>query len=247
MKMRLEKLAMLLSAAALILLLPTLGDAQKEAKKLTPEQAADLDAQNINDLVTAYRLVEFGQKNKAPEALITAASLFRKLATLEMNAASEKPEISADEDAPKGTLLDKEEPPPDLAAKANELFAQALLMGNDQKLNLGPLINDAKSRKLFRSPVGGPKQIARMIGAQQKHVFHFNLQAQYPTTFGFRSTMPMRVTAVRGSNDNVYGGGIGTMGSATWHPGGQPGAPVNVTITVKNVAPIPAQYQFWLK
>jgi len=243
MKMR-DKLALLAAALMLTLAMPNSGAAQKE---LTPEQAADIDAQNINDLVTAYRLVEFGQKNKAPEALITAGSLFRKLSTLEMTASAEKPEITTEDDASKDDLVDKVEPAPDYAAKANELFAQALLMGKDLNLKLAPLINEAKSRKVYRSPVNGPKRIVRAIGPQQKHVYHFKLQALYPTTFGFQSSMPMRVTAVRGSNDNLYGGGIGTIGSATWRPGGQPGEPVSVTIMVKNVTPTQAQYQFWLK
>lgn len=243
MKKSVQKMALLLSAMALVLL-PGVGDAQKQPGG---EREADLAAQNINDLVAAYRLVEIGQTNKAPEALITAASLFRELARVTGSDAEEKPEISADEGAPKGELLDKEVAAPDLAAKADELFAMAALMGKEQKLDLTGLIKQIKSRDVHRSPVGGMKRIVRAIGPQQKHVYRFKLQAVYPTTFGFQSTMPMRVTAVRGSNDNLYGGGVGTIGSATWRPGGSPGEPVSVTIMVKNVTPVQAQYQFWLK
>src|SRR5262245_4894310 len=59
------------------------------------EPAADQKGQDIGDLVLAYRLVEIGRdkKNPSPEALVTAAGLFRKLAKVSMPAINDQPTI----------------------------------------------------------------------------------------------------------------------------------------------------------
>src|SRR6516164_5837702 len=89
--------------------------------------AADPKGRDIADLMLAYRLVEIGRdkKNPAPEALITAAGLFRKLAK------------GADKGA---KLVDETAKAPDLQAKADELFDEAEALGAKLKLNLAPLI-----------------------------------------------------------------------------------------------------------
>lgn len=227
-----------------LVLLPGMSAAQKKSEVAEEEQAQD---QDIEDLVTAYRLVELGEKNKAPEALITAASLFRKLAKVEMGVFAEKPEITADEGADKSELVDEDAPLPDLDAQADALFAQALLMGQQLKLNLGPLVNVAKNRTIYRHPIGGPKSKSRMIGPGQNDAYHYKLKANSPTNFGFRSNVPMRVVVIRNDTNSLLFDRMGTVGSDAWFPRDKKDGKVGVTVRIRNPAKVRGNYQFWLR
>src|SRR5262245_16627338 len=56
------------------------GDKTTDGKK--PEEPAKLDAAGaaVEDLAMAFRLAEYGRSTKSPEALITAAGIFQRLA-----------------------------------------------------------------------------------------------------------------------------------------------------------------------
>jgi len=238
---------LLLTGVLALLLTSSAVDAQKKADSLSAEEAAEAQRQTIDELMTAYWLIEFGEKNKAPEALITAASLFRKLARVEMSACTEKPDITADPEGVKSDLVDQEAEAPNFDVQANTLFAQALVMGNELKLNLGPLVNSAKNRTEYRHPVGGPKNKSRFIGPHQNDTYHFKLQSNSPTNFGFRSNVPMRVTVVRNATNHVMLDRMGTVSSAAWLANNNKSGPVGITLQVRNPAKVRAQYHFWLK
>jgi len=237
-------LAGVLSVTLALLLIPSPVDAQKNANGATNSED---EGQIIDDLVTAYRLVEFGEKNKAPEALITAASLFRKIARVQMDVCAEKPEITTDMDETKNDLVDEDAEAPDFDLQAKTLFAQALLMGNELKLDLGPLVNNAKNRTEYRHPIGGPKSKSRFIGPHQHDTYHFKLQANAPTNFGFSANVPMRVSVVRNDTNTLLMDRTGIVGSAAWRPQSKKGGPVGITVAVRNPARVRAKYHFWLK
>jgi hypothetical protein len=210
--------------------------------------AADPKGRDIADLMLAYRLVEIGRdkKNPAPEALITAAGLFRKLAKVSMTTITDKPMIEPAEGADKGAkLVDETAKAPDLQAKADELFDEAEALGAKLKLNLAPLIKQTKERVSDRSPVGGPRTVARVIGGKQTHVFRFDIHAHQPTHFGIRASIPLRVSVVRSDNDNPMAAGVIAIGEHTWVPGGNI-SPVPITIRITNLSTQPAEYQFLL-
>lgn len=235
-----------LSAGLVLALgLTTTVQAQKQKKvvELTEEQIQEQKGKDIKELVTAYELVEFGTKNKAPEALIVAAGLMRRLATVKMETVADKPMIEVDKDAPAGTaVLDEPAKAPDLGAKSKELFDQAKLMADELEINLDPLIKLAKTRTLTRAPVAGPKLIVRTIGAHQTQKFHFNLVSSMPTHFGFQSSLPQHV--VVSGPGGQWGNSTIRFGNATWVPPGR--GSVGVNFSVRNPHNRPAQYQMLL-
>lgn len=247
MNARVASLLLATLAGGMLMLSASPADAQKKGD-LTEEPIVDQKDQDINDLVMAYRLIEIGEKNKAPEAIISAASLFRKMSKVKMAPVNEKPGIELDKDAPEGAkALDKVEALPDYEAEANRLFDRASALAAELKLDLEGLITLAKTRKLYRAPVDGPKHVNRLIGAHQNHVYKINVAGKQPLHFGFHSTIPLRISAVRSDNDNTFAAGISNIANATWHPGaGKKGAGVPLTLRISNPSNQPAQYQFLL-
>jgi len=246
----------IVALAGLVFLLGMSGTASAQKKKVAEaneEQAAAQKGQDIKDLVLAYQLRDLGRKNKAPEALITAASLFRKVSRVPMTAIEQKPEIEVANDS-QAAPLDQVLAPPDYAKEADALFDEALALGASLKLNLDPLIHHAKNRTVYRSPATGPQHVTRMIGGGQTQAFRFKLIANQPTHFGFRATVPMRITVVQANNEAVWVDSFIAVGHTTWYPAhhvspkaakkGPPSVPI--AIRISNIAQPPAQFQFWL-
>ena len=199
---------------------------------------------DVKDIVTAYQLADFGRKHKAPEAILAAATLFRQLAKVPLTKVTDKPDLETEGT---GKPIDKEEPAPDLKQLSDDLFDEAEALGAQLKLNLTPLIKAAKERPNTRSPVGGAKFVSRMIGPRDTQTFHFKLIPNQPTQFGFRSTLPLRVTAVRADNDNTWAAGILSYGTFTFHVGGKRSGAVPLTLRFHNPNNAPVALQFFLR
>lgn len=237
-------------AALLALGLPEGALAQKKKKsdeQTTPEEQK---SQVIQDMTTAYRLIEVGRdkNHPAPEALVTAAGLFRKLARVQMEALAEKPTIEVSKDAPAGTqAVDEVDKAPDLDEEAELLFIEAQALGKQLKLDLAPLISQVKSRPTTRAPIGGPRQVHRHIGGNQAQSYHFKLESHRPTYMGFVASFPMRITVVRGDNDHVYTDHMAAVGQYVFaNPGDAPRSHVPITIRIHNVSHQKGSYKFML-
>ncbi len=176
------------------------------------------------------------------EALVTAASLLRRLAKVNMEQLKETPTVEVDKDAPAGTkALDEAEKAPDLDVEATKLFEEAHLKG--AKFNMDALINDASTREIKRSPIGGPRLIVRRIGPHQTATFNVTLYTRQPTSFGFQATAPMRVHITGGKT--TWLNGVGAVAGTTWFPAGA-GNTIGVSIKIHNPHKAANQYQFFL-
>ena len=114
-----------------------------------------LEASAVQQLRLAYSLIEYGRKNNAPEALITAARILAANGTVEMK---EKP---TQEKLP-GTAKDPEEAkkPADNSPRALLAEAKKLSKSNAAVVAL------ANSIELPRGAVGGPKRGVTTVRAR---------------------------------------------------------------------------------
>jgi hypothetical protein len=239
----------MMAAAGLMALMPDGADAQK--KKKDPAKAGEeYKAEDVlNDIIAAYRLKEFGEKHKSPEALIAAGSLLRKAATAKIENIAEQPIIEDD----KGNKVDTPKEPAksvSLADEADGIFAHALVMANKLELSgVDKLIQLAEKREYKqpgeRAVIGGPQAIQRTINPGQTQVYHFKFQPQMPCAIGLRSTFPMQITVVRSDNDQVWVATTTTVGVHHHMPG--PGKKnIPVTVRVRSLAPQVGMYQLFV-
>ena len=134
--------------------------AQDAAKAKT---SAEADA--VQQLGLAHSLIEYGRKNKAPEALITAARILAANSTVEL---AEKPTHEAAPDAPKTETKDK--PASDDSPKA--LLEEAKKLSKDNPA----IVALADSLELSRGAVGGPKQAVSVVLPLASDVYNVNFR-----------------------------------------------------------------------
>jgi hypothetical protein len=246
-------MSFLAASLGLALLFPVVGDAG--GKKKTKPGGEQADAQKaaaqenyIQDLNVAYRLKEIGMDKSAPapEALVAAARILRRLAGVPLGTLDVKPTIESKDDA----KLDKVNDSPDLLKEAEGLLIEARKRGEAQNLNLDKLIDEVEGSKT-RGAFGGPRNINRSIGGNDTHVYHIPFANHLPSCVGFQASIPIRVTVVRSGSDAVVAVGINTRGVCNWHPSGpnsgspNTGAPIGYTIRVQNVSSTPATYRLF--
>jgi hypothetical protein len=148
--------ALALASALLLVAVPLMADDLKKTddKKGTnqapPEVAAkakpSANAEAVQQLYLAQSLIEYGRKNKAPEALITAARILGAHGTTEMK---EKPTHVKTADAPEAAKNDKKAP--DNSPKA--LLEEAKKLSN----NNPSVVALANSVELARGVDPGPQ------------------------------------------------------------------------------------------
>ncbi len=161
-----------LASALLLAAIPLLagGLSRVEEKKGTnqapPEASAkakpSANAEAVQQLHLAHSLIEYGRKNKAPEALITAARILSSHGTSEMK---EKPTHDNPADAPKAEKKEKKEA--DNSPRA--LLEEAKKMSN----NSPAIVTLANSIELSRGAVGGPKRnvdVVKPLGTDQYRI-----------------------------------------------------------------------------
>jgi hypothetical protein len=245
-------------AGCCLLALHPVAEAQKkDAAKEQEQKAEETKAQYINDLMTAYRLADIGRDkdNPAPEALVTAAAILRRLASVKVKSLAEKPEIKNTEGAADAKGADEVVPPPDLKAEANNLLEgarDAAALANLAYLK--PLIKaveecedeaDARAaRQKTRHVFGGPRQVTRLLGPLQSQTYNLKAQPNSPLVFALRATIPVRITIVRPDVNHVWANDVVPIAQRTCHPGGatRSNLSVPVIIQITNVSRLKGQY-----
>jgi hypothetical protein len=204
---------------------------EKKKEELKPDQV-------VEEITDAYKLVEFGRKNSAPEALIAAASVLRSLKGAKLGKITEKPKIEDDDKSEEVKAKNFEEQADDLFEEARAMAAKKGVRGADG------LIKAARDRE-YRDVVGGPRTINRTIGRHGTHTFEIYVFANQASTFGFRADFPMKISIVRSDNDNVIAAGITATGNVRHHFGGSPSGKVRVTVRITNVGNQAGSYSLY--
>jgi hypothetical protein len=229
------------SGGCLALLGPTGVDAQKGKEPPPAEKSPEeRNAEILNDLMTAYRLADLGRSQKAPEALITAAGMLRRLAEVNLGTITEKPVIEDENGKKVADQSEGDAKPGSLKEEANELFDEAAAMGLDLNLKLDGLIKLAKERPLppgYRGLVGGPKRIHRKIGPHRTETFRVHFWSGKPVLIAFHASHPMHIHVVRTDINHVW---LDATSTHAVHPrnAGLPGQRADhrdpVTISIHN-------------
>jgi hypothetical protein len=136
-------------------------DARETAK---PKAPADSNAEAIERLALAYSLVDYGRKNKSPEALLTAARILNETPTGDLEA---KPETEKDKDA--GAAEEKKT---DKAASLEpaDLIKEAKALAADNP-HIAALADRALTAPRTRGAVGGPRIGIYSVDAYSTHIF----------------------------------------------------------------------------
>jgi hypothetical protein len=208
------------------LLAATLSDpatAQQKQGKQREQSQDELNAEVVTCIAAAGELKEFGEKYKAPEALIAAGSML-----LRANAATKGKleKLDAEVTDENGKKLDvPAEKEQTLKQQAADLFDQALTMGA-KGVDLQGLIKAAKGRKYPEPPVkttkergvvGGPKRISRAISAGAAHHYSIPFHSHQVGTVLVQSDHPVRFV-VRQANKGVLTSSIVRNGNYSWRP-----------------------------
>lgn len=130
---------------------------QESAAKAKPSAGGDAVAQ----IHLAHSLIDYGRKNNAPEALITAARILGANGTV---ALEEKPAHEAASGAPTGEKK-KDKPASDDSPRALLQEAKALSGNNPAVVTL------ANSVELSRQVVGGPKRTVEVVEPLHSDVY----------------------------------------------------------------------------
>jgi hypothetical protein len=226
--------------------------AQKE-KKVEPTKE-EIQRERMENLMTAYDLAAKGRKKNAPEYLITAAGMLRRLSSIkdlqEMKESEVKPEITTDGKA----AVEKEAKVITLLEQSDELFKEASDMGASLGVNVDKLIKIAKERersdKEERSVVGGPKRVVKYIGGGHLHTFKYTLRTGDYTQWMLRSSDTLEVSVVRADNEQPYYWHNTTSAQRVWHPNWHPNPKLKVahiTIRVRNHSGSPIWYEMMIQ
>jgi hypothetical protein len=238
-------LPVLLAGGLLAAVLPS-GAAPDKGEEKEKQEKADA----IGDLITAYKMADFGRESKSPEALIAAASLLRKVSAGragKLGALTEKPVDDNDKPVAEGTLKTRS-----LEEEANDLFRDAsdLAAAGDAKVSkaVDQLIKEAKERKYGlddgvtkRGAFGGPKWVSRPIAPGEAHVYNIPFVTGVPAALGLKSTgmAPLHVKMHIGGF--VHFDQVVKFGEYNWVP--KPDVPVKTfTIRITNVSGRPTAY-----
>ena len=151
--------ALLLAVAA-----PLTAQEKKGTNQAPPENAAQAkpsaEADSVQQIHLAHSLIEYGRKNKAPEALITAARILAANGTV---ALEEKPT----HEAPPGSSIGEKKNKP-----ASDNSPKALLDEAKELSNNNPaVVALANSVELPRGAVGGPRQTVEVVEPLHADVF----------------------------------------------------------------------------
>lgn len=204
--------------------------------KPTPEGLA------VEQVVTAFKLVEYGREQKAPEALITAAGMLRQV--------PEPRPLKAEVTTEGGEPLPKDAPAEKvktLKEQADELFAEALEM-TPQNLR-GPVrrLSDAAKARPEPKPeagtkgaLGGPKTIVRVLNPKGTDVWRIPFVGGQPAIVGFRAARVCRISW-EGPAGGVIGRDDCMVGRAAW----MPVRTATHTLRVRNLSPIPVAYSLF--
>ncbi len=236
-----------------------LGAADKKEAEQTKQPTREDEEKNrlaeeyMANMALVARLKELGydKENPSPESLVTAAFILRKMqATRGQKDLEVKPEAQREPGASDESPLVDTVGKMDYDKEISDLLDDARARAAKKKVDLEPLINEMKSRKVDqgRLVLGGLQQVVRSIGGRQTHTYHINARPNELFYFAFRSLTPLQVTIVRSRTDTVFAAGIVTGANTSYFPRTQsPVDRVPFTIKITNLTPYPTKYQMCIR
>jgi hypothetical protein len=197
-----------------------------EDKKAEPEAKPNEAGKNVLLIGTAFNLVEYGRKEKAPEMLIAAARILRGIP---QGKEGEEKVTAEGGDAARKTS-------PDLVEVSDKLLAEARKMAGDDKTVLE--LADRVAKEKGRGAFGGPRQYTHQPGGGVNVTWnvHF-IPGQLASVSVAGDGVNLLRTTVRGPGGYSYSW-TGYNASTSWVVGRDG----NTTINVVNLGGSPAYY-----
>jgi hypothetical protein len=188
------------------LLAATLPAVEAQSKQRPAETDKDAIDQALELATTAYKTAEFGEKNKSPEALVTAALMLRSLKQIKKTAFTETPTDENGKPVEEKALEDKS-----FEQEAEDFFVAAELLAATLKIDrFKAFIDGARARKegSTRFVVGGTKSIKRRLGPGKTEVFHVKFRCAEPCPFALNSSHPLHFKVERTDIHHVWVDGM---------------------------------------
>lgn len=222
-----------------------------QAPQSAAEAKQEAQAKDVELLADAYRLAEFAETHKAPEAYVAAGSMILKLRALtkgEIGQLDAKPEVlDENEKLVKGAKVETQKPETlDDIAQGFFGSASALALELTISKEVETLIRAAKARNYdrgARGAVGGPKWFACPLGPKQTHVYNIPFDTYSIGSIGFQASATTRCKMQIGSY--VHFNQVVRVGQYTWKPKEDRGPVKNYVITVHNPHNSPVTYKLF--
>lgn len=221
--------------------------------KPTNQARQEAQANDVELLAQAYKLAEFADKHKAPEAYVTAGALVLKL-NAQTKGKLGKLEVKPEVQDEAGKLVKgaeaKTEEAEGLQDVAEGFLDQASKLAKDLKMSpeVEALIKAAKSRRYTddlekRGAIGGPKLVVRVLPPKQTHVYEILFDTYSIGALGFQASAPTRCKMQHGSS--VHFNQLVTVGQYTWKPNQKAGPVGGFMVTVHNPHKVPVMYRLF--
>jgi hypothetical protein len=222
---------LVLTSGLLALALPATSAQDKKKPGVTDEVEVDT---TLELATTAYKTAEFGDKNKSPEALVTAALMLRSLKKVKKTAIAEIPTDENGKPVEEKALEDDS-----FEKEAEELFIAARGMAATLNIKGFDAIVDgamARNEDGTRYVVGGTKSIKRRIGPGKTEIFHVKFRCAEPCPFAFNASRPLHFKVERTDIHHVWVDGTRQHYHHDGHPypGGKRGELAPVVFRIHN-------------
>src|SRR5262245_57699392 len=139
---------------------PAADDKKDEKKGAPAAEAHDAFPDDVQQIALAYQLAEMGRRAKAPDLLVSAARILRRIKPVEGDT---KPEVKGGEDAKGEKVV--------LVKESDKLLAEAKALAPDDKAVAAAADKAAKEDLVFppvpgkRGTYGGPRSYHHQPGA----------------------------------------------------------------------------------
>jgi hypothetical protein len=235
MTKRLWTTALLLAGlAGLVGLSGGLGAADK--KDEAPSAPAGAGPNEAQQIAMAYDLADMGHRAKAPDLLVTAARILRRINPID---GTDQPAAEGGNDA-KGEKVSLKE-------VADGWLAEARKMAPDDKAIAALADQAAKEDLVFppepgkRGTFGGPRQYFHRPGVGVALTWNLRFRGGQPASVSVQGNGRNTLTLTVRGNDGVFLTQTGPNPAANWVPAASAG----YTVTVRNDGPGSAAYTLY--
>ncbi len=204
-----------------------------KAKQARGKQPSDqeVNAQIVRDLLLAAELTEVGRRDRAPEALLTAAGLLLKVQA--QTGGKLKTLVPKKVEDEKGNVIEL----PAGAARsfekqAEDLFDEVEGQGLPGTKELIKAIKDRGTNA--RGMQGGPQQGADVIPAGGLRIYTIPLEPNKPAQIAMQSSQPVSFRIFQPNVGDLYKT-TDIRANHNWVPEGKEGAPVSVQVFIKSL------------
>jgi hypothetical protein len=208
------------------------ADKEKETKEDPGRSQVDL-----NDLGTAFQLIEYGRDQEAPEAMVTAAGLLKNVARAKVKPLDAKAIILED----KKEIDDKGKPfdvsKVNLSTESKDLLEEAEILALKQKVNIKTLVRAVKDREIKGEVTSAVYYYGRTLAGGQTLEIPLKVDSKQVVHLALRSNEAVRVSVLTKDGKETLAAATTSAGNLPFKAGSGEAVTRGVVI-VRKVAPV---------